>query len=404
VNPEKQRFVFYTIVIAQFCGTSLWFAGNAVLPQLQLLYHWPASALAYLTSATLLGFITGTLVFAIAGVADRYSPSKVFLMSCVIGSLVNLAALTDLSSYSVVLITRLLVGFFLAGIYPVGMKIASDWKAEGLGHWLGSLVGALVAGTAFPQVLLLIPQIAKPELLLIVISVISIMGGIAVGFFVENGPFRKAASAFSTADIHRVFSDHQFKRAAFGYFGHMWELYAFWAFVPWIVSSYMEIHAIDIDPPLLSFLIIGSGAAGCIAGGRWSVKTGSARVAFYALAGSAACCLLSPFLWEFPPWLFIFFMTFWGITVITDSPQFSALVAKNAQPQLRGTAITIVTCLGFSITIASIQLLNYFRVVFAKEFLFLLLLPGPLAGIFFLSGSFIHQSMASSQITSNKKL
>ena len=381
MSHRKTQFVFYIIIIAQFFGTSLWFAGNAILPQLQQQFHWPSSALGYITSSTQLGFIVGTLVFSVLGLADRFSPSKIFFWSSLAGSCVNLVALVDPSSYPLVIMSRCLVGFFLAGIYPVGMKIAADWKKEGLGNWLGALVGALVLGTAFPHGMKLLPGFIEPTILLISISLLSVLGGTMVLFGVGDGPYRKGRAAFSFSSLGQFFKIPAFRSPAFGYFGHMWELYAFWTFVPWIVITYHQTHPVDVSPSLLSFLIIGSGSIGCVLGGKWSSKIGSEKVAAYALISSGICCLLSPVLWFLPTWMFMTFMIVWGLTVVADSPQFSTLIARNAPEEFRGSAITLSTCIGFSITIVSIQLLNYGQEWIPKEYLFLLLLPGPVFGL-----------------------
>src|SRR5688572_8220241 len=224
----KANRVFFIIILSQFCGTSLWFAGNAVLPQLQSLYHWEASALGYLTSAVQLGFIAGTLLFALTGITDKYSPSKIFFLSSGVAALCNAIVLLDSSSFGLVLISRGLTGFFLAGIYPVGMKIAADWNEKGLGHWLGALVGALVLGTAFPHGLQSFSQFVNPNVLIVAVSILAVAGGLLVYLFVEDGPYRKPSMRFSFSEIKIVFQSSAFRAPAFGYFGHMWELYAFW--------------------------------------------------------------------------------------------------------------------------------------------------------------------------------
>lgn len=374
---RKQQLVFYTIVIAQFCGTSLWFAGNAVLGQLQAEYGWPDTSLGYLTSSTLLGFIAGTLAFAVVGLVDRYSPSKIFFYSSLLAAATNLLALIDLSSFALVFSSRFLAGFFLAGIYPVGMKIAADWNQQGLGHWLGSLVGALVVGTAFPHVLKIFPQFVDAKILLTSISVLAVAGAILLLVLVPDGPFRKKGTAFSFASLKTIFVLPQLKSPAFGYFGHMWELYALWAFVPWIVANYSS----DLSAPLLSFIIIAAGGLGCVAGGVASSRIGSYRVARVALISSGICCLVSPFIWNLPQEIFIAFLFFWGFMVAADSPQFSALVAQNADQQFRGSTITLVVCIGFSISIVSIQMINYLQNIIPKEYLLLFLAPGPILGV-----------------------
>ena len=381
MSLRQQYVVFYIIITAQFCGTSLWFAGNAVLPELQQLFHWPATSLGFITSATQLGFIAGTLVFAVLGLTDRYSPSKIFFVSSLIAGTCNLFALADLSSYPLVLVSRGLTGFFLAGIYPVGMKIAADWNEKGLGHWLGALVGALILGTSFPHALKIFPQFVATRSLLTVISLIAIFGALLLLLLVPDGPYQKKGSAFSFKNVRNIFKIPSFRSPAFGYFGHMWELYAWWAFVPWIIIQYDQLQPLNVNAAFLSAVIIGSGALGCIAGGYLSYRIDSGRIALFALICSGLCCLISPFMWNFPFPLFLGYMIFWGITIAADSPQFSALVSKNAPDQIRGSAITLVVCIGFSITVVSIQALNALQDLVLKEYLFLLLVPGPLFGI-----------------------
>jgi predicted MFS family arabinose efflux permease len=379
--PGSSSKVFYVLIVSQFCGTSLWFAGNAVLPQLQLLYGWQPDALGYLTSSVQLGFILGTLSLALSGITDRFSPSSVFFLSSALGAISNALSLLDISSFGVVLTSRLLTGFFLAGIYPVGMKIASDWSEKGLGHWLGSLVGALVLGTSFPHIIKLFPGFVQAEIVLIAVSGLAVAGGLLVWRLIPDGPFRKTSIRFSFLDLRKVFRVRSFRSPAFGYFGHMWELYAFWAFVPWAISQYNTLKGSDFSISLWAFIIIAAGAAGCLIGGLLSQKISSERIAALALMTSGACCFLSPLFFQLSPELFFGVMIFWGFMVVADSPQFSALVAANAPQEIRGSAITITTCIGFAITIVSIQLLNFSQAIMTSRYLFLLLAPGPVFGI-----------------------
>ncbi|HEU5290071.1 MAG TPA: MFS transporter [Cyclobacteriaceae bacterium] len=378
--------VFFIIIFSQFCGTSLWFATNAILPQLQSSYGWHTNALGYLTSAVQLGFIVGTLVFAITGITDKRSPSKIFFVSSLIAASCNAIVLIDPSSFGLMLTSRALTGFFLAGIYPVGMKIAADWNEEGLGHWLGALVGALVVGTAFPHGLKLIPQFVEPNVLVMAVSLLALFGGLLVFLLIKDGPFRKPATHFSFSEITTAFKSSSFRAPAFGYFGHMWELYAFWAFVPWAVTFYLSQYTYDgVHPSLFSFLIIGVGGIGCIVGGRLSVQMGSKRIAQTALISSGICCLISPFIWSLSFNHFFAIMLFWGFMAAADSPQFSALVAANAPVSVRGSAITITICIGFAISIITIQLLAIMQSIIAPQYLFLLLAPGPIGGVLLLN-------------------
>lgn len=370
------------IVFSQFCCTSLWFAGNAVMSDLAHQLALDSSALGYLTSSVQFGFIVGTLAFAMLTIADRFSPSKVFLVSALLGALANVGILVEGSGLTSLLLFRFLTGFFLAGIYPVGMKIAADYYDKGLGKSLGYLVGALVLGTAFPHLLKSFTGSLPWTFVLISTSGLAALGGLLMVTLVPDGPHRQAAQKVDLSAFFKVFKNRSFRAAAFGYFGHMWELYAFWAFVPIILNTYMEIHPnSNLNVPLLSFLIIGVGSLACIVGGYISIRKGPRQVALVSIIASGACCLVSPFAfaWSLP--IFIAFLLFWGMTVIADSPQFSTLVAMNAPAESKGTALTIVNCIGFSITIVSIQLLSSLQQEMNPIYSLLLLGIGPLLGV-----------------------
>ncbi|HEY0740564.1 MAG TPA: MFS transporter [Chryseosolibacter sp.] len=390
---SSSRKIFYLIVLAQFCGTSVWFAGNAVLPQLQAQYGLPASALSFLTSSTQLGFILGTLLFAVSGLSDKSSPSKLFFVSSILASVLNAGMLLDTSSFELILATRFLVGISLAGIYPVGMKIAADWNEQGLGLWLGALVGALVLGSAFPYSLKVIPQLPDVHTSIAAISLLCLCGGALVFLFVPNGPFRKPSTSFSFFGITKAFSSQEFRAPALGYFGHMWELYAMWAFIPTIIAYYAERNQLTIDPSILTFITIGAGALGCYLGGILSRRIGSSALATIALACSGACCLLSPLIFNLSVIPFSIFMIFWGLTMAADSPQFSALTARGAPAEVRGSAITMVVCIGFAVTIISIQLISFLETVIPFEYLFLILLPGPVFGCLAMRKSFTQSTI-----------
>ncbi|HMP98739.1 MAG TPA: MFS transporter [Cyclobacteriaceae bacterium] len=388
MNQEKKGFVLSIIVFSQFCGTSLWFAGNAIIPVVQDIYQWSASSVGHLTSAVQFGFISGTLLYAFFGFSDRFSPSKVFFVSSMLAALANLWCLVELSSFELMLYSRVLTGFFLAGIYPVGMKIAADWNEGGLGNWLGVLVGALVLGTAFPHALSFQSAYINPVILLLIVSALALIGGLLVLLLIKNGPYRKAGTNFSFRAVTQAFRLPAFNAPALGYFGHMWELYAFWAFVPWILLKYQQIHKVDINTSFLAFIIIASGMLGCIVGGIVSIKKGSKWVANVALFSSAACCLLALYMWNMPVFIFITFLCFWGFMVVADSPQFSALIAQNAPAHLRGSAITMSTCIGFAITIVSIQLFNFLQEIISYQYLLSFMSIGPLLGIYALNKNY----------------
>jgi MFS family permease len=369
------------IVLSQFFCTSVWFAGNTVAPELAKEQGFSISFLAHLTSAIQFGFITGSFVFALLTISDHYSPSKVFFASAILAALFNLGITAEGIDSFGILTFRFFTGFFLAGIYPVGMKIASDYSREGLGRWLGFLVGALVLGTAFPHLLKTLSASLKWDYVIYGTTVLSLIGGLLILAFVPDGPYRKPAQRFNFSAFTRGFRSPGFRAAAFGYFGHMWELYTFWAFVPLIISGYNSESGHELNVPFLSFLVIGIGSLSCICSGIASTRFGTKNIATLALILSCACCILSPVFLYAHPLLFTGFLFFWAIVVIADSPLFSTLVAQNAPEESRGTSLTIVNCIGFSITIASIQFLNFLSGKVNNRFLYMVLAIGPALGI-----------------------
>ena len=371
------------IVIAQFLCTSLWFAGNAVISDIVTTLHLDAHFLAHLTSAIQFGFIAGTLTFAIFSIADRYSPSKVFFYCSILAGVFNLGILIPGIHATQILAVRFLTGFFLAGIYPVGMKIASDYYKAGLGKSLGYLVGALVLGTAFPHLLKNWTNDFPWTYVILSTSFLSIIGGLCIRLFVPDGPFRTVGQRFDIAAFGKGFIKKEFRAVSIGYFGHMWELYAFWAFVPVMLMAYqMHFPSVSMNIPLLSFFIIASGGPACILGGILSQYFGARRIATIALCTSCLCCLLSPlFLFTDTPLLFIFFLFAWAIAVIADSPLFSSLVAQNAPDESRGSSLTIVNCIGFSITIISIQLISSLAGQIGARYVYMILAIGPILGL-----------------------
>ena len=380
----RPRRVLPVIVLSQFAGTSLWFAGNALLPDLERRLALGDHGVAAVTSAVQLGFIAGTLVFAVLSLADRYPARAVFLVSALCGAVAN-AALLGLplleSGYAPLLALRFVTGFFLAGIYPVGMKIAASWYRTGLGGALGFLVGALVLGTALPHLVRGLGGGLPWETVAVTLSLLAAAGGVLMYVLVPEGPYLASAARFDPKAVFRAFQAPAFRASAYGYFGHMWELYTLWAFVPIMLSGYGAMHRQVIDVSFWSFAIIGAGAIGCVVGGQLSRFVGSARVAFAQLSLSGLCCLLSPLAFALPAPAFLAFMVFWGIVVVGDSPQFSALNAATAPKEFVGSALTIVNCIGFAITVVSVQFATWLADRLPLEAWFVPVAVGPALGL-----------------------
>lgn len=378
VRPAR---ILPLIILSQFACTTVWFAGNAVMADLQQAWTLPDGGLGYITSAVQIGFIIGTLAFAVLAIADRFSPRKVFFACAMAGSLTSLSITLIPESFEGLLSLRFLTGFFLAGIYPVGMKIATGWFAEGLGRALGYLVGALVLGTALPHLLRTLGADLPWEFVIISVSALAATGGAIMLLFVPDGPYLPGPSPFNPCALKAAFQTPGFRASAFGYFGHMWELYAFWAFVPVWLAAYAARTETVLNIPLWSFNVIAVGYFGCAIGGFLSTRHGSAKVASVQLSASGLCCLLSPLAFLLNPPLALTFLLIWGVTVIGDSPQFSALNAATAPKAYVGSALTIANCIGFSITIVSIQLLSTLIDLVGPQYLFLALTPGPILGL-----------------------
>jgi predicted MFS family arabinose efflux permease len=379
---ERPSRILPVIVLSQLAGTSFWFAGNAVLPDLQARLGLPDRAIGDMTSAVQLGFIAGTLIFALLAVSDRYSPRATFLTCSLLGAASNASAYVAGGSLSLLLTGRFATGFFLAGIYPIGMKIASGWYKHDLGRALGFLVGALVLGTALPHLIRGLGQSLPWETVMLSVSLIAIAGGVLMYALVPDGPFLVPGATFDPRALLAIFRSPGFRASSFGYFGHMWELYAFWAFVPPLLAAYSASGGqLAFNTSLIAFAVIAAGAAGCIFGGLLSLRMGSSRVAFAQLVASGLCCILSPLAFYAAPMLFVVFLLFWGVVVAGDSPQFSALNARYAPSDQVGSALTIANSIGFGISIVSIQLLNQAAAVLPAQYLFLLLIPGPVFGL-----------------------
>lgn len=388
MKPKKH--ILPVIILSQFACTTLWFAGNAVVDELAVKTGFGSEIVGYILSFVQLGFIVGTLIFALLMVADRFSPSRVFLVCAVLAALCNIALLSHSTSKVLLLSARFGTGFFMAGIYPVGMKIAADYYEHGLGKALGYLVGALVFGKSFPYLLKGMYFGEGYIWVIITASLMALFGGLLLWLLVPNGPYRMPSVGFRLRSGPSLFKITGFRKAAYGYFGHMWELYAFWGFVPFAIHSFNLMAGQNLTVATWAFVIIAVGGIACILGGYMSLTKGSMRVAIFALLLSGLCCLLSPLAFYLSPLLFLMFFCIWGMVVVADSAQFSSLVAAATPPDLRGTGLTLVNCIGFAISIVSIELLSVLSEILSPSLLFFSLAIGPVLGLWQLSKKKFH--------------
>ena len=370
------------IVIAQLFGTSLWFSANSAADDLMRNWQIGTADIGTLTNAVQLGFILGTLSFALSGLADRFPASRIFALCALLGAACNAAFALFAHDMESGVPLRFAVGLSLAGVYPLGMKLVVSWVPERAGAALAWLVGMLTLGTSLPHGIRLLGAGAGWQTALLTASALAVLAAVLI-YRLGDGPHLKRRHDAPPLRLGRVihtFSIAEFRASALGYFGHQWELYAFWTLVPalLILAGLAEAGSPRLSG--LAFAIIGIGALGCVLGGWWSQRIGSARVAATALAVSALCCALYPLSLHLPaPWR-IALLLLWGASVVADSPHFSALSAKAAPPEIVGSALAFQNALGFAITMISIQLGTRWIGDWGNHIAWFLL-PGPLLGL-----------------------
>jgi len=370
------------IVVAQLFGTSLWFSANSAADDLVRTWGIAPADIGTLTNAVQLGFILGTLTFAVSGLADRYPASRIFAVCAILGALGNAAFALLATGMADGIPLRFVVGLCLAGVYPLGMKLVVSWVPERAGAALAQLVGMLTLGTALPHGIRLAGAGWSWQATILVSSALALAAA-AMIFALGDGPHLKRRNDAPPLRLGRVFyafSVCEFRASALGYFGHQWELYAFWTLVPALVLLSGLATPGSTALSGLAFAVIGIGALGCILGGWWSQRIGSARVAATALALSALCCAVFPFSGAWPAWVKIALLLLWGASVIADSPHFSALSARACAPEIVGSALAFQNSIGFAITMLSIQLGTAWIGVWGSSIAWLLL-PGPLLGL-----------------------
>ncbi|MBV9492817.1 MAG: MFS transporter [Acidobacteria bacterium] len=366
---------------AVLLAMALWFGVSAVAPQIAKEWQLDAATSAWLTLAVQLGFVAGTLLSALLNLPDVLRVRHLFAVSAIVGALVNALFAWRVHSVGPAIALRFVTGVCLAGVYPPGMKIIATWFRTGRGLALGILIGALTLGKASPY---LINAIGSSNWRgnVALASVGSTIAAVIVLLFVHDGPYALPNQPFDITQFARVFSNRGVRLANFGYFGHMWELYAMWTWAPVMIRASLGASG---APPLLaesaSFLVIGCGAAGCVVAGLIADRIGRPVVAGVAMAISGACCIAIGFLYAGSPAALLTVAAIWGATVVADSAQFSACVTEFGDPRYLGTALTLQTCIGFLITTISIRLMPVLVDAVGWRYAFIALAPGPLLGI-----------------------
>ncbi|MEM7214765.1 MAG: MFS transporter [Pseudomonadota bacterium] len=384
MSPKTRSIAL--LVLAQVSALSLWFISSAVLPDMLQEYEISALAQAALTSAVATGFVIGALISALTGLSDRFDPRHVFSACAAIAAMSGFALLVFEPGSILSILMRLVTGMMLAGVYPVGMKIAVGWGKEDRGLLVGLLVGALTFGSASPHLVAWLGE-AEWRITIAIVSMLTIASSFLI-LFSSLGPFHAKAPAFKASAIGQAWTNKRVRYAYLGYFGHMWELYAMWA---WIgvatLASYKlsmpEADAISFSK-LTAFLAIGLGGFTCFIGGYVADRIGKAEVTIIAMAVSGLAALATAASFGGAPWITFLVVIVWGIAIIPDSPQFSALVADGSPPEIAGSLMTFQTAIGFALTIFTVQITPYVVEITSWSIVMAIMALGPVFGIYFM--------------------
>jgi MFS family permease len=356
---RRWRALIY-LSIAELFALSLWFSATAVLPALSSEWQLSDSGRAGLTIAVQLGFIIGTLLSALGNLPDIYSPRILMAISAAVGAIANGALALWVDNLTTALILRVITGVCMAGAYPPAMKIMATWFREGRGVAMGILIGALTAGSAIPHLIRGATELPWRETLL-ASSLLALLSCVIILVLVRDGPYRFPPARFDIRMAGAIFRERGLRLTCFGYFGHMWELYPMWAWIGVFLAESIQTRGandyLGMHPSVAAFIVIAIGAIGCYIGGVVSDRWGRTTLTMAAMGLSGLCALLIGFTFGGPPGVTLAIAMLWGITVIADSAQFSTAVTELSQPAYVGTALTIQTCVGFALTVASIWMI-----------------------------------------------
>lgn len=378
-----RRISITILVLAQISVLSVWFSSAAVLAEMKDEAGLATSDLAWLTTAVQLGFALGALGFAALGLADRFDPRRVFCLSALVAAAANLGQLAVPIGGTEALALRALTGAALAGVYPVGMKIAVGWSVKDRGLLVGALVGALTLGSASPHLIALFGG-ADWRVTIWVTTIITVCGGVGM-LWTGLGPHHARAPGLDLGAIRLAWTDRRIRYAILGYLGHMWELYIFWAWVGVIAgSSFMLAGAGDPGwlAKLTAFLAVALGGIACVVCGRWADRFGKAEVAGWILGLSAVASVAAAASYGGPVWLVMGALIVWGVLVVPDSPLFSALVADAAPPERAGSLMTFQTSIGFLLTAFTVQATPFVAEAVGWPVVLAAMGIGPVLGVF----------------------
>ena len=381
IDQSKRWQILGLLAIAELLAMSLWFSVSAVVPALRAEWGLGESAAGWLTVAVQLGFVFGTLLSAILNLADIVSARHLVAITALLGALTNASFALFAHEAVLAIVLRFLTGVFLAGVYPPGMKVMASWVRRSRGLALGVLVGALTLGKASPYLINAIGS-SNWRYNVLVVSTLAAIGGLIVLLFVSDGPYGLTRAQFDWRQVLKIFRNRPVLLANFGYFGHMWELYAMWTWIPIMLRSSMALSRKSAAwAELGSFLVIGAGAAGCVLAGLIADRVGRTMVTSWAMIISGTCCLIVGFLYGGDPILLLIVAGIWGASVVADSAQFSSCITEVGDLQYIGTTLTLQMCIGFLLTSVSIELIPRMVNLVTWRYAFAILAIGPALGV-----------------------
>ena len=385
INSKQKWRMLGVISLAELLVMAVWFSASAILAALTGLWDLSANGQAWLTMAVQIGFVVGALGSAIFNLADRIPAKWFFVTSSILCGLATIAIPLFSTGYTLAIILRFLTGIFLAGVYPVGMKLMTTWTKQDRGLGIGMLVGALVIGSASPHLLKALGGVSGNwQAVMYLAGASAFSGAVIVAFWVEEGPYRTAAVPFKWGQVANIMRQRSVMLANLGYLGHMWELYAMWTWISvFLAASFKESEISDsaLWASIVTFAVIGIGGIGSFMAGKLADNWGRTTLTIGSLVISATCALFIGQFYGGSPILLTALALIWGFTIVADSAQFSACVSELCQPEFIGTALTLQTSLGFLLTLISIRLTPTIENVVGWQWTFAFLVIGPLVGI-----------------------